>query len=381
MLHKADQSLTSPLISSEKESSRKADEASSLRRYLTWREDGHEVNNEQLETLHRLHREYKRKFLAPSRKAFLEKVKRTDCTKEEAEEYELLRNAHNKYKRITRGRKRPKRPEYTSSELDCLHEKYKTFNREFREKSGLMREKIAEIKANGSRAEIDWYEDLHDAHRKYNNWDRRERWAERKVNGKIPHEHTGNDVAMLNHHHDGYLLYAREYVKPPAGRKKAAQLRQGTGTDAELLRFNELRRHHTAFLCAYRKYYYPTEKVFAEHQPKLAKIVDRLETLREAYNQYVRLYCGTWNMQKRLLLRAGVGDPDEIASFNKLRGQWLESQRLQRYGRLLARNCAETELVKIPVTGRPRWFKSRSQRVGILERYKASRERVSPQSG
>ena len=95
---------------------------------------------------------------------------------------------------------------------------------------------------------------------------------------KSAREYTWEKLRLLDLYPPGALSYAREFVNTAAGRQQANRLMRGQGSQAEIERFQDLRRQHWAyFRVKSRNKQSRGTDTEIEFDPRLSEEVNELE--------------------------------------------------------------------------------------------------------
>ncbi|KAI9792306.1 MAG: hypothetical protein M1816_002531 [Peltula sp. TS41687] len=202
----------------------------------------------------------------------------------------------------------------TDEEFDLSRAQATAYAREFARPKN--KEKRVRLEAGlGEPEEVQRFNTLRNGYKRYfsalGKRRKAERFGEKKPSMEVILEsglYTEEETEQIRNLHDDYLTYARKFLKSKARRDA---LLSGRGTPQELKEFHRLREGYNA----YRRILW-RGKWKIEVDPSMVEQIEELESLRKAYNTWVKEYGGTDKQEIRTRLESGQGDDEEVERYH-----------------------------------------------------------------
>lgn len=286
---------------------------------------------------------YEREYGGPRNKEKRERLRRNEGSQQELERFHMLRNAANIYSNAIYHLRRlakdsgSKAPELTLEQGEALREYANAYDREFGRRYS--REEIAELKAGrGDPKVLERFNELYENARTFRNWEgrmykRREKVAE--DSGMYTPEELKKieDLRRVKDvNREGHSLFAKKFIQGKDAKALAARLRARQGTETELEEFDSLLKSYRAYISAADKIRRLGRLTHIDIDENFREGIEKLEELRQDHNAYRREFSGKENEKKRAELEAGVGPPDVVERYKRLRPGYLAYTRLYMKG-------------------------------------------------
>lgn len=323
-------------------------------------------------------RQFRREYDGPDKREKRARDGSAETPREVRERYEDLKSAFNRVRRESGARNMygPTQPRvdpalFTPEEIEMLRKKSNVYSARYYGSDEAQATRRRLSSRQGDAAELAEYDDLRKAHLEYRRW---LRWNRTQVAG----DYTDEERAIMAANREGYLIYRREFSGSKY-KNKRDRLEAGQGKPEEIARYLKARNQARAYALVKEAHIRTARKGELEVdeielEPRDLEDIERLEALRKDRNEYQQKYGTADKAGKRDEVERGIGDPEEIERYPRLKEAALEynrvypkfKRRLERTIREADRKASEpdkplqdpdpTTTVTLSKEGRPRWM-------------------------